>query len=47
MAQHKTVDVETKDIETAHAMWLRFTNLMKYSTMAAALVLVLMALFLL
>lgn len=47
MADNKKIDPDQIEKENAYLMWARFTDLVKYSTIAAVVVLVLMAVFLL
>lgn len=47
MGQSVNNQAEPEEVEKAKEMWLGFTDLMKYSTLAILVLLVLMAVFLL
>ena len=47
MVKTEKVEVAQEEIEKAQALWGGFTNLMKYSVIAIAIILILMAIFLL
>ena len=47
MAKKKAENVDSKALKEAQGLWIDFTNLMKWSSISVAIILVLMAIFLL